>query len=344
MKFDLKEFQVTAARSIIEELAEGRGAVERGKLQAAVLSAPTGSGKTITVAAVIDWMLGGAESIEPRPQTTFLWLSDSPELNVQSKGKLIAACEQVPFHRLVTIDSDSFDEEALQPGHVYFINTQLLGKDKLLTKHGDRKTFTFWQTVANTVASRPEEFVLIIDEAHRGAGVTERARKPIMQKFITGSPDDSLPPVPLVLGMSATPQRFTELLGSSARTQRPVHIAPEAVRKSGLLKDLIVVHSPNSASQSDLTLLEQAAERWKGYRDRWQAYCDTERERQPVRPILVIQIEDGTEGVLSKSPLNDIVRVIERQMGTLAAGEIVHCFQERDDVQYGGRIIRRMEP
>lgn len=48
-----------------------------------------------------------------------------------------------------------------------------------------------------------------LDEAHRGAGVSDKARKPIMQKFITGSEGDGLPAVPLVLGMSATPQRFT---------------------------------------------------------------------------------------------------------------------------------------
>jgi type III restriction enzyme len=96
-------------------------------------------------------MFGGTEGLAARPNTTFLWLSDSPELNIQSKAKLLAVCDNVPFHKLVTVDSESFDEERLQPGHVYFINTQLLGKDKLLTKGGDKKTFTFWQTVANTV-------------------------------------------------------------------------------------------------------------------------------------------------------------------------------------------------
>jgi len=167
MKFELKDFQVTSARGILDELDEARLAASKGKLQAVVLSAPTGSGKTITVAAVIDWTFGGADGIAARPNTTFLWLSDSPELNQQSKGKLLAACDHVPFHRLVTVESDSFDEERLAPGHVYFINTQLLGKDKLLTKGGDKKTFTFWQTVANTIAAGPQDFVLIIDEAHR---------------------------------------------------------------------------------------------------------------------------------------------------------------------------------
>lgn len=344
MKFELKDFQTTSARSTLDELDEARVAASKGKLQAVVLSAPTGSGKTITVAAVIDWTFGGADGIAARPNTCFLWLSDSPELNQQSKGKLLAACDHVPFHRLVTVDSESFDEERLAPGHVYFINTQLLGKDKLLTKGGDKKTFTFWQTVANTIASAPEDFVLIVDEAHRGAGVSEKARKPIMQKFITGSEGDGLPAVPLVLGMSATPQRFTELLGSSQRTQRPIHISPDMVRQSGLLKDLIVVTTNKATTvESDLTHLQSAAARWKHFRERWDAYCTKEKEKEIVRPVLVVQVQDGTENTLSATPLHDVVTVIQRETGPLAVNEIVHCFQDKDEIQYGGCTIRRMD-
>ncbi len=344
MKFDLKDFQTDSARSILDELDEARMAASKGKPQAVVLSAPTGSGKTITVAAVIDWTFGGADGIAARPNTTFLWLSDSPELNRQSEAKLLAACDNVPHFRLVPVESISFDQERLSPGHVYFINTQLLGKDKLLTKGGDKKTFTFWQTIANTIAAAPEDFVLIIDEAHRGAGVTEKARKPIMQKFITGSESDGMPAVPLVLGMSATPQRFTELLGNSARTQRPVHITPEMVRLSGLLKDLIVV-STNSATtvKSDLTHLQHAAARWKDFRKRWEAYCTKEKEKETVKPVLVVQVQDGSADTLTATPLNDVVNVIQREIGPLAINEIVHCFQDREEIEYGGCIIRRMD-
>lgn len=344
MKFELKDFQITSARSILDELDEARVAASKGKLQAVVLSAPTGSGKTITVAAVIDWTFGGADGIAARPNTTFLWLSDSPELNKQSEGKLIAACDHVPLHRLITVESESFDEERLAPGHVYFINTQLLGRDKLLTKGGDKKTFTFWQTVANTIAAGPEDFILIIDEAHRGAGVSERARKPTMQKFITGSESDGLPAVPLVLGMSATPQRFTELLGNTTRTQRPANITPEMVRQSGLLKDLIVVTTNQEETvQSDLTHLQHAAARWKHFRERWDAYCTKEKEKEIVKPVLVVQVQDGHGDALTATPLHDVVAVIQREIGPLAVNEIVHCFQDKEEIQYGGCIIRRMD-
>lgn len=344
MKFELKDFQIDSARNILDELDEARLAAAKGKLQAVVLSAPTGSGKTITVAAVIDCLLGGADGVQARPSTTFLWLSDSPELNQQSKGKLLAACDHVPYHRLVTVESDSFDEERLAPGHVYFINTQLLGKDKLLTKGGDKKTFTFWKTITNTISAAPEDFILIIDEAHRGAGVSDRSRKPIMQKFITGSMEDGLPAVPLVLGMSATPQRFTELLGSTNRTQRPVNITPEMVRQSGLLKDLIIVSTNKAKSvESDLTHLQYSAERWKHYCERWGSYCSREREKEIVRPVLVVQVQDGSGDKLTNTPLNEVITVIERVTGKLDMNEIVHCFQGREDITYGGRTIRHMD-
>jgi type III restriction enzyme len=198
--------------------------------------------------------------------------------------------------------------------------------------------------VANTIAAAPEDFILIIDEAHRGAGVTERARKPIMQKFITGSESDGLPAVPLVLGMSATPQRFTELLGNTTRTQRPVNITPEMVRRSGLIKDLIVVSTNKSLTvESDLTHLQHAAERWKHFRDRWDGYCAKEKEKEIVKPVLVVQVQDGTGDKLTNTPLDEVVTVIQRVTGPLVVNEIVHCFQDKEEIQHGGCVIRRMD-
>lgn len=343
MKVELKSFQETATRDVLAKLDKARRGIVDGDLEAIVLSAPTGSGKTVTIAAVIDQTFGGGDGIPARPNTVFLWLSDSPELNIQSKGKLLGACDHIPFHRMVTIDSESFEEERLYPGHVYFINTQLLGKDKRLTQSGDKRTRTFWQTVANTVAHSPADFVLIIDEAHRGASANDRNRTPIMQKFVVGSEADGLPPVPLVLGMSATPQRFTALLGNTNRTQRPVVITTDDVRSSGLLKDMIIVHNPKTNAESDLTLLEHAAGRWKHFTQLWKSYCEKEKEKETVRPILVVQVEDGTGGTLTRTNLPDAVRVIERQSGTLAVNEIVHCFQDQTAIQAGGRIIRKID-
>jgi type III restriction enzyme len=115
------------------------------------------------------------------------------------------------------------------------------------------------------------------------------------------------------------------------------------VRASGLLKDLIVVHNPKTNVVGDLTLLEEAARKWKHFTKLWEDYCVKEKEKEIVRPILVVQVEDGTEGILTRTRLDDVVRVIERQCGTLALNEIVHCFQDSNEISAGGRIIRKLE-
>ena len=344
MKFELKNFQEVAARDIITKLNKARESVAANDLEAIILAAPTGSGKTITLAQVIELTYGGGDGVMARPDAVFLWLSDSPELNAQSKNKLLAACDHLPYYKMVTIESENFKDDLLQPGYLYFINTQLLGKDKILTKEpGDRRNTTFWQTITNNIKRAPQDFVLIIDEAHRGASATDRNRTTIMQKFVLGSPADGMLPVPLVIGMSATPQRFTTLLGNTNRTQRPINIDPEEVRQSGLLKDWIIVRNPKTPVAGDLTLLEEAAKTWKQFTKLWEKYCLREKEKDVVRPILVVQVEDGTENILTRTPLADVVRVIERHTGPLAVNEIVHCFQESNDLQEAGRIIRKLE-
>ena len=75
----------------------------------------------------------------------------------------------------------------------------------------------------------------------------------------------------------------------------------------------------------------------------WEEYCVQEKEKDIVRPILVVQIEDGSGNSLTRTPLDDVVRVIERHSGPLGINEIVHCLQDQTDLEAGGRIIRKLE-
>ena len=348
MKFELKDFQEVAVADLAADLADAqRQIAERSKHQALVLSSPTGSGKTITVTALIERILHGGEGVEPDPRTVFLWISDSPELNEQSRSKIIAASDRIGYHKLITIDA-TFDEERLHPGYVYFVNTQRLGKEKLLTQPGDRRNWPFWKTLANTIEESGERFVLIIDEAHRGMQQSAQVRRQaqtIIQKFILGSEDDGLPPVPLIVGMSATTQRFDELLRQAAgnRTVRPTTIRPQEVVDSGLLKDLIVVHHPTARAPGDVTMLEAAASQLKQYNDHWENYCRKEK-CDGVRPVLVVQVEDGTKSVLTRTNLAEAMRVIERGYGSsLPDDAFRHCFQESTPLDIGGRFVRKIE-
>ncbi len=50
--------------------------------------------------------------------------------------------------------------------------------------------------------------------------------------------------MPLVIGVSATPKRFTDLLEHAPHTLHKVYVPVDAVRDSGLLKDRIPIHHP----------------------------------------------------------------------------------------------------
>ena len=138
MRIEPKDFQDSAVLRLTEEVESARREIDRGRSQAIVLSSPTGSGKTVIMTLLMERLWAGHESIAADPAVIFLWMSDSPELNIQSKEKIEAASDVFPRSRLVIIDTD-FDQERLSPGHVYFLNTQKLGVSSLLTKDGNRR-------------------------------------------------------------------------------------------------------------------------------------------------------------------------------------------------------------
>ncbi len=160
---------------------------------------------------------------------------------------------------LVTVGS-SFDQELFDPGTVNFINIQKLGKERDLITKGDERRFTIWDTITNAVETMRNRFLVIIDEAHRGMSESTAARNEansIIQKFIKGSPGQ-IPKVPLVLGVSATIDRFNKLVSGTGRLMRSVDIPIDDVRASGLLKEVVTLYHPSVKQPTDITMLREA--------------------------------------------------------------------------------------
>lgn len=345
MRIEPKSFQDTAVRRLTEEIESARREIERGRPQAVVLSSPTGSGKTVIMTLLMERLWAGHESIPADRQATFLWMSDSPELNIQSRDKIAAASDVFPRSRLVIIDTD-FDHERLAPGHIYFLNTQKLAVSSLLTKEGNKREWTIWQTIENTARANPQHFHLIVDEAHRGMGMSARAEttaRTLIQRFIKGERSVGLSPVPLVVGMSATPERFHRVLEGAQRITRPVEVNADDVRDSGLIKDRIVLDIAADDQPADWTLLRDAAQRAKDYSREWKRYCDSQRISPPVEPVLVVQVEDGTKAAITRTDLGRAVDVIEKVYGRFKDGELAHCFQESEDITAGGYRVQKID-
>ncbi len=347
MKIELKDFQDVAVEQLFKKLDLARYDVQKnGNRQAVILSAPTGSGKTVISAAFIEEILTGSDRFEAQPNAVFLWLSDQPVLNEQSKKRLASASTKLGNNDLVIVDTD-FDREMFDGGKVYFINTQKLGRAGLLTSgRGDKRTFTIWETISNTAKVKADRFYLIIDEAHRGTKVSrtdENTRQTVMQKFVQGS-EGEIPAIDLILGVSATPQRFQQLIeGQTNRTPHKCEVNPLDVRASGLLKDRIMVFHTNQDFPTDTTMLRAAVLQWREMGVQWHKYA-LAQGIPTVHPALIIQVQDGSSDGVSRTNLDEVIATIEKETGPIDPAEIAHCFEYDAPLVANGLLIRKIDP
>ena len=315
MKVGLFDFQEDALAKLRTKVMAARAMASIENAQALSFSAPTGAGKTIVMTALFENIFFGDAGFDAQPDATVLWISDIPELNEQTRLKIEGKSDRIRVRQLVTVDA-SFDSDRLQGGQIYFMNTQKLGSEKLLTRTGDGRQYTIWDTLTNTARSAAGQFYVVIDEAHRGmrGGKAAEKAQTILQRFLLGSSEDGLCRMPLVIGVSATPRRFEELLAGTTHTVHKVYINAEDVRESGLLKDRILIHHPDSTAQVEMTLAEEAANRWVLMGKRWDAYCRQQLD-SVVRPILVIQVEDGSDNILTRTNLVTTLAAIQNATG-----------------------------
>ena len=347
MKVELFPFQKTALARLRQSVATALGNYRSTHTpQVVSYTAPTGAGKTIVMSALIEAIYYGDDLYPDQNEAIFIWLSDSPQLNEQSRLKIDLKADKIRLNQCVTISDDSFDMEVLEDGHIYFLNTQKLSKSSNLTKHSDGRQYTIWETLANTVREKADRLYFIIDEAHRGAQNARDLTKntTIMQKFLKGSDADRLPPMPVVIGMTATPQRFNRLAEGIQSTTHYVKTTADEVRASGLLKDRIVITYPEHAG-NDMAVLQAATDEWKDKCDHWYQYCYEQHYGQ-VNPILVVQVQNGSGHQISATDLDECLRIIEERLGDrFMEGQVVHAFGEgTSTLQIGGLDVPYCEP
>ncbi|MGB7158048.1 MAG: DEAD/DEAH box helicase family protein [Tepidisphaeraceae bacterium] len=352
MRLPLRDFQTDAVDELMLKLDTARFGASKKQPQAVVLSSPTGSGKTVMAAEMIERILRGSEGNAADPRAVFLWLSDLPAVNEQSRAKLEDASDVIPPDRLVTI-LHPFNVERLAPGRVYFLNTQKLTAASLLTQRGDKQQRTIWEIIENTAKAAPTSFYLIIDEAHRGMRDadksqsartrSENVRMTTVQKFVRGDKTLGLSPVPLIVGISATPDRFNKVLEQSGRTAHPVDVPPEKVRGSGLIKDRIKLSTAEKGDEADWSMLAEAGRKWGQYSTEWEKYCSANGIDSPVRPVLVVQVENGNEKETTKTDLALCVKVLRDAGVVLPPEGYAHCFEHDADEPAGMVTLRKID-
>lgn len=342
MRYDLFEYQREAASLVLKRLEAARDLWAAHDARSSfALSAVTGSGKTVIASAVIEAMVHGSADlgVDADPRATFLWVTDDPALNRQTRKRMIEASDLLHPNQLVIIDNDFLNRD-LDPRRVYFLNVQKLSKNSGLAQGGNNlRELSMWEVVANTIDGGDVDLYLILDEAHKGMKV-ERDRSTIVQRIVNGQPGTN-PPVPVVWGISATIDRFNSTMaGISDRTVLPaVAVDLAKVRASGLVKDQLVLDEPAEAGTFGSTLLREAIQSVLDFEKRWADYASSQHEPR-VLPILVVQVPDKA----SESKLAELVAVLDSEWPALHPDAVVNVFGEHKDLDLADRRVRWVNP
>ena len=342
MRYELRDYQRDAALEVLQRIRRGRRDWrEDGERSTFALSAITGSGKTVVATAVIEALLFGSTDLDtdPDPRVSFLWITDDPALNRQTRARMNDASELMTPMSLVEVD-ESFPDADLAPGRVFFLNTQKLSKSSRLTQSGtNSREFSFWDILRNTIRGESTDLILVLDEAHRGMK-RSADRRTIVSRLIGGEPGSN-PASPIVWGISATIERFTAAMGEvKDRTGYPnVTVDIERVRASGLIKDEIGLAQPDEKGTFSTTLLREAVKATRGFEERWEAYSSTEGEPE-VLPVLVVQVPDKASDV----KLTELVSTIEEEWPDLGPRAIAHVLGEHEKLTLGSRSVDWVYP
>lgn len=343
MKFDLLDFQDTAARALLAEIRNAQKNYDFNTdiLGAVVLEAATGAGKTVIATWVIERLLFGSDEIEPVEGTTVLWVTNDPSLNVQTARKMQEASEKISDIRFIG-QGATLNQRTLDPGVVYFLNTQAASSAARITRKSESQDWTIWETISNTVEELGSRFIVVVDEAHYGVTEKPGGSPTVVNKIINGDR-----PIPVFVGISATAQRLNKALEQQNRLKRNVEVPIEAVRDSGLVKDRIALAPAASVGDvvADTTFVRLAVRKTLEYERRWFDFCEAQGI-PPVKPALVVQLPDqrADDGAF-QDLLHRVVEALIQEWPGLRAVEIVHTFAEHAPVDLGtSRVIRYMAP
>jgi len=361
MKFTLKDYQEEAVREVLVNLKKAsRRWREDGDKHAFSLTATTGAGKTVMAAAVFEALFHGDDNydIEPDPGAVVIWFSDDPSLNEQSRFRLLEASDRLSISDLVVVQS-TFQREVLEPGKVYFLNTQKLSKSSLLVrghdpddegieKDGqirlmpDSRSFTIWDTIQNTIDDPALTLYLVLDEAHRGMRAATGAgeKTTIVKRLINGS--GPVPGIPVVWGISATVERFNAAMTDmTGRATLPNVVVDSAkVQASGLLKDTIILDVPKEAGQFDTVLVRRGTDKLKEISSAWEAYGQQQDDAETVLPLMVLQVPNAPDH-------NDIGRALDTiftQWPDLPEDAVAHVFGEHSTQTFGRHTVPYISP
>lgn len=350
MRYKLKAFQEEAVGQLLKKMDSMQRSYEAdGSLSAVALTAPTGAGKTVISAAVAEGLFYGNENYAGDEKATILWLSDSPSLNDQTMKRFDDATDLLNGATVMEAIGPEFakSHRKLEAGHVYFLNRQLLGKGKRLSNE-DEGGRSFYDVLNDTIEDTDIHLFLFIDEAHRGLGksgsdkgTSDNRNKTIYSIIIDGQ-EGINKPMPCVVGISATPERFQKAMDGRINrdVKAAVNVPVSSVKNSGLIKDVIELRTPKKAADTKHQDLTQACIKLSSVSKMWKDYCASHADTSMVIPLMIVQVEDR----ISNETLGEICLQIKKTLPWLDEDCFANVFGEHNDIIASGCSIPYVKP
>jgi type III restriction enzyme len=364
MKFTLKDYQAEAVRDALVNIRKAKKRWhDDGDKHAFSLTAVTGAGKTVMAAAAFEALFHGDDEydFEADPTAVVIWFSDDPNLNEQTRFRLIEASDRIQHTDMVVVEN-TFNRPKFEAGKIYFLNTQKLSKNSLLVRghdpdeleakagdllpetRPDLRSYTIWDTIRNTIEDPSLTLYLVLDEAHRGMGnlnpVNANAKTTIVQRLINGA--YGVPGIPVVWGISATVERFQKAMEGALKRDvlQPVVVDSTKVQESGLIKDVIILDMPDEVGDFDTVLIRRATDKLKASTEAWNEYIKHQENVRQVVPLMVLQIPNTPD----HDEVGRALDTIFQQWPEMKAGSVAHVLGDHTTQQYGNRLIPYIEP
>ncbi|MEO8008573.1 MAG: type III restriction endonuclease subunit R, partial [Betaproteobacteria bacterium] len=165
-------------------------------------------------------------------------------------------------------------------------------------------------------------------------------RSTLVKRLING--EKGVPGIPVVLGISATVERFNKAMEvAQGRTRLPdIKVDVARVQDSGLLKDTIVLDIPDEAGRFDTVLVRRATDKLRESTTEWAAYAKQQENGETVLPLMVLQVPNTP----NPNDLGGALDTIFQQWPDLPETSVAYVFGDHTTQRFGNYSVPHISP